>query len=57
MSSPKGMPRGPAPSTDLSPSLSTRSGPLAHLLAEELAAHTAPEPRAGVGGPLAPRLL
>lgn len=57
MSSQKGMPRGPAPPTDLSPSLSTRSGPLAHLLAEKLAAHTAPEPRARVGGPLAPRLL
>lgn len=57
MSSQKGMPRGPAPPTDLSPSLSTRSDTLAHLLAEKLAAHTAPEPRARVGGPLAPRLL
>ena len=56
MSSQKGMPRGPAP-PHRPQSLSTRSGPLAHLLAEELAAHTAPEPRAGVGGPLAPRLL
>lgn len=38
-----------------------RSGPLRvpgqHLLAEQLAAHAAPEPGTGVGGPLAPRLL
>lgn len=31
--------------------------PRQHLLAEQLAAHAAPEPGTGVGGPLAPRLL
>lgn len=60
MSSEKGPPRAPAgpPPTSVPLAHSRRPlEPLGHLLAEELAAHAAPEPRAGVGGPLAPRLF